>query len=148
MIAIFDAHNANVVVIWKLYLYILSLGFSGPKTRWPPLFKHKMNIFLPKITLICWFWDILLKVIQGHWLYFCLPTSLRSFWNQHDINRVHNGWDMCKNIAKKWMFSKYVTLFWPLTYFKFGQHDGGVQKCVGLFCSVILSPWSPQSPNK
>ena len=53
MIASFDAHKANVVVFWKLYLHILSLGFSGPKTRWPPLFKHKMKKVLQKIIHIC-----------------------------------------------------------------------------------------------
>ena len=52
MIASFDAHIANVVVFWKLYLYILSLGFSGPKTRWPPLFKHKMKMFCKNHTYL------------------------------------------------------------------------------------------------
>ena len=56
MIASFDAHKANVVVFWKLYLHILSLGFSGPKTRWPPLFKHKMKKVLQKSYIFVDFW--------------------------------------------------------------------------------------------
>ena len=56
LIATFDAHTENVVVFWKLYLYILSLGFSGPKTRWRSLFKHKMKKVLQKSYIFVDFW--------------------------------------------------------------------------------------------
>ena len=91
-------------------------GIFGPKTRWSPLFKPKIKIIRQKSRLFFSFGDFA-EGYSRSLVIFSLPHTLRSFWNKHDINRVHNGSDMCKNIAKKWMFSKYVTLFWHLIYF-------------------------------
>ena len=99
MIATLDAHIPNVVVFWKLYLYILSLGFLGLKTRWPPLFKHKMKKVLQKSYISVDFWIFCWRSFKVIGYIF---TSLYSC-GHFGTNMMSIGYIMAEICIKIWL---------------------------------------------
>ena len=109
LIATFDAHTENVVVFWKLYLYILSLGFSGPKTRWRSLFKHKMKFFLQKSYIFVDFWIFCWRSFKVIGYIYTSPRPCGHF----GTNMMSIGYIMAEICVKTWPKNSLFQNMWP-----------------------------------